>query len=162
MLTDEALTGRNLKAADMLIDLMGESVQRENHALKRKELKLKEDAVKGIPEKAEEPTLYKSLGGRYKMTFKKLSPKQKTVFKWCYKDDYKAIICDGAVRSGKTICMITSFILWAMRRFDGATFGICGKTVRSAERNIIMPLQSIVDITLFQSYLYPFRQSADC
>ena len=49
MLTDEALTGRNLKAADMLIDLMGESVQRENHALKRKELKLKEDAVKGVP-----------------------------------------------------------------------------------------------------------------
>lgn len=61
MLTDEALTGRNLKAADMLIDLMGESVQRENHALKRKELKLKEDAVKGITEKAEEPTLYKAL-----------------------------------------------------------------------------------------------------
>lgn len=61
MLTDEALTGRNLKAADMLIDLMGESVQRENHALKRKELKLKEDAVKGIPEKSEEPTLYKAL-----------------------------------------------------------------------------------------------------
>ena len=61
MLTDEALTGRNLKAADMLIDLMGESVQRENQALKRKELKLKEDAVKGVPEKAEEPTLYKAL-----------------------------------------------------------------------------------------------------
>ena len=61
MLTDEALTGRNLKAADMLIDLMGESVQRGNHALKRKELKLKEDAVKGITEKAEEPTLYKAL-----------------------------------------------------------------------------------------------------
>ena len=61
MLTDEALTGRNLKAADMLIDLMGESVQRENHALKRKELKLKEDAVKGVPEKSEEPTFYKAL-----------------------------------------------------------------------------------------------------
>ena len=88
------------------------------------------------------------------MTFKKLSPKQKTVFKWCYKDDYKAIICDGAVRSGKTICMITSFILWAMRRFDGATFGICGKTVRSAERNIIMPLQSIVDITHYFKVTY--------
>ena len=81
------------------------------------------------------------------MTFHKLSKKQKQVFKWCYKDDYKAIICDGAVRSGKTICMITSFVLWSMKRFDGATFGICGKTVRSAERNIIMPLQSIVDIT---------------
>lgn len=61
MLTDEALTERNLKAADMLIDLMGESVQRGNQALKRKELKLKEDAVKGVPEKSEEPTLYKAL-----------------------------------------------------------------------------------------------------
>ena len=81
------------------------------------------------------------------MTFAKLSAKQKTVFKWCYNSDYKALICDGAVRSGKTICMITSFILWAMRCFNGATFGICGKSVGSAERNIIMPLQAIVDIT---------------
>ena len=81
------------------------------------------------------------------MTFHKLSAKQKQVFKWCYKDDYKALICDGAVRSGKTICMITSFILWAMDGFDGAVFGICGKTVRSAERNIIQPLQTITDIT---------------
>lgn len=62
MLTDEALTGRNLKAADMLLDLMGESVQRETLALKRKELKLKEDAVKSSnPETAEEPMLYKAL-----------------------------------------------------------------------------------------------------
>lgn len=81
------------------------------------------------------------------MTFAKLSPKQKIVFRWCYKNKHRAIICDGAVRSGKTICMITSFILWAMRRFDGATFGICGKTVRSAERNIILPMQSITDLT---------------
>lgn len=81
------------------------------------------------------------------MTFHKLSAKQKQVFKWCYKDGYKAIICDGAVRSGKTICMITSFILWAMDGFNGAIFGICGKTVRSAERNIIQPLQTIADIT---------------
>ena len=88
------------------------------------------------------------------MTFTKLSPKQKTIFRWCYKDNYKAIICDGAVRSGKTICMITSFILWAMRKFDGATFGICGKTVRSAERNIIMPLQTIVDITCYFKVTY--------
>lgn len=83
------------------------------------------------------------------MTFEKLSAKQKKIFRWCYRDEYKAIICDGAVRSGKTICMVTSFILWAMRRFNGATFGICGKTVRSAERNIIIPIQSIADITCY-------------
>lgn len=88
------------------------------------------------------------------MTFKRLSPKQKQVFRWCYKNEYKAIICDGAVRSGKTICMITSFILWAMKRFNGATFGICGKTVRSTERNIIMPLQTIVDITCYFKVTY--------
>jgi len=83
------------------------------------------------------------------MTFKKLSAKQKQVFRWCYGDRYKAIICDGAVRSGKTVCMTASFILWAMKEFDGAVFGICGKTVRSAERNIIVPLTSIVDITAY-------------
>lgn len=81
------------------------------------------------------------------MTFEKLSSKQKIVFQWCYSTDYKAIICDGAVRSGKTICMITSFILWAMHGFKGENFGICGKTVASAERNIIRPLQKIIDIT---------------
>lgn len=88
------------------------------------------------------------------MTFEKLSPKQKEVFKWCYKPNHKAIICDGAVRSGKTICMITSFILWAMKNFDKASFGICGKTVASAERNIIMPLRNIVDITHYFKIKY--------
>lgn len=88
------------------------------------------------------------------MTFTKLSPKQKSIFKWCYNSGYKAIICDGAVRSGKTICMITSFVLWAMKNFTGATFGICGKTVRSAERNIITPLQQIADLTHYFKITY--------
>lgn len=92
------------------------------------------------------------------MTLKKLSPKQKEVLKWCHKpstkDTYEAIICDGAVRSGKTVVMIASFILWAMRYFNGANFGICGKTVRSAERNIIQPLQQIADITQYFNIKY--------
>ncbi|MCM1024634.1 MAG: PBSX family phage terminase large subunit [Prevotella sp.] len=88
------------------------------------------------------------------MTFTKLSPKQKRIFKWCYEDGCNALICDGAVRSGKTVCMITSFILWAMKSFDGAVFGICGKTVRSAERNIITPLMSIADITAYFKVSY--------
>ncbi len=83
------------------------------------------------------------------MTFSKLSPKQKEVFTWCYSPDHDAIICDGAVRSGKTMCMTASFILWAMNRFSGAVFGICGKTICSAERNIISPLFEIADITRY-------------
>ncbi len=83
------------------------------------------------------------------MTFSVLSPKQKIIFKWCYNSDKTAIICDGAVRSGKTVCMITSFILWAMKCFNGGIFGICGKTVRSVERNIISPLMDIADINAY-------------
>lgn len=87
------------------------------------------------------------------MTFEKLSKKQRMLLKWCHmpstRDKYDAIICDGAVRSGKTVVMITSYILWAMKNFNESNFAICGKTVQSAERNIITPLQSIVDITYY-------------
>ena len=75
------------------------------------------------------------------MMITKLSPKQKRLLTWPYSDEYKALVCDGAVRSGKTVVMTTGFILWAMMTFDGQNFGICGKTVASAERNIIMPAQ---------------------
>lgn len=88
------------------------------------------------------------------MTFKTVSEKQKQVFQWWNKTDYKAIICDGAVRSGKTMCMITSFIHWAMRNFNGCNFGICGKTVASAERNIERPLIGIADLTHYYKLEY--------
>ena len=88
------------------------------------------------------------------MTFETVSEKQKQVFQWWNKTDYKAIICDGAVRSGKTMCMITSFIHWAMRNFNGCNFGICGKTVASAERNIERPLIGIADITHYYKLKY--------
>ena len=54
--------------------------------------------------------------------------------------DYDALICDGAIRSGKTTIMSVAFILWAMREFSGQCFGVCSKTVRTAEKNIIRPL----------------------
>lgn len=87
------------------------------------------------------------------MTFETLSDKQKKVFTW-WQGSEKALICDGAVRSGKTICMITSYILWAMHNFNYCNFGICGKTVASAERNIIRPLQTIIDITHYFKLSY--------
>lgn len=88
------------------------------------------------------------------MTFKVLSEKQKQIFRWWNKTNYKAIICDGAVRSGKTMCMITSYIHWAMRNFNGCNFGICGKTVASAERNIERPILGIADITYYYKLKY--------
>ncbi len=71
-----------------------------------------------------------------------LSPKQTKILKWPY-TGHTALICDGAVRSGKTSIMSLSFILWAMGNFSGCNFAMCGKTVGSAERNIIQPLLSI-------------------
>ncbi|MCD8381527.1 MAG: PBSX family phage terminase large subunit [Clostridiales bacterium] len=92
------------------------------------------------------------------MTLSELSPKQKTVLKWAFtpstRDRYRAIICDGAVRSGKTVCMLTAFILWAMRYFNGQSFGICGKTVASAERNIVRPAQEQADLQAYFSLIY--------
>ncbi|MBD5153773.1 MAG: PBSX family phage terminase large subunit [Oscillibacter sp.] len=70
------------------------------------------------------------------------SPKQLQVLKWPY-TGHRALICDGAVRSGKTSVMSLSFLLWAMGDFNGCAFAICGKSVGSAERNIIAPLLSV-------------------
>jgi PBSX family phage terminase large subunit len=50
---------------------------------------------------------------------------------------YEAIVCDGAVRSGKTLAMGLSFFLWGMICFDGARFGVCGKTIASLRRNVL-------------------------
>ena len=58
---------------------------------------------------------------------------------WWNRPDLKAhdgILCDGAVRSGKTISMVVGFFLWSMVSFSGATFAICGKTVGALRRNI--------------------------
>ncbi|WP_347497626.1 PBSX family phage terminase large subunit [Ruminococcus sp. YE71] len=68
------------------------------------------------------------------------SPKQKLVFSWWkqpYANDLDGIICDGAVRSGKTMCMAFSFVLWSMTHFSGRDFAICGKTIGSVRRNIV-------------------------
>ncbi len=51
-----------------------------------------------------------------------------------------AVICDGAVRSGKTLCMGISFVCWAMRRFTGQSFAMCGKAKTSIRRNMVQPL----------------------
>ena len=55
------------------------------------------------------------------MSYVAFSPKQLEVMRWWLpqKDTakYDGIICDGAVRSGKTLCMSVSFVSWAMFSF---------------------------------------------
>ena len=75
------------------------------------------------------------------MKYGAFSPKQKTVLTWWMPGDahcaYEAIVCDGAVRSGKTLAMGLGFFLWAMICFDKQRFGICGKTIQSLRRNVL-------------------------
>ena len=71
-----------------------------------------------------------------------ISPKQKKILAFPY-SNYDALICDGAVRSGKTSIMMWAFIRWAMESFSGQRFGICGKTVDSATKNIVVPFISM-------------------
>lgn len=71
-----------------------------------------------------------------------ISQKQKKILAFPY-SRYDALICDGAVRSGKTSIMTWAFIEWAMREFNGQRFGICGKTVDSCTKNIIIPFISM-------------------
>lgn len=72
------------------------------------------------------------------------SEKQREILRFPYRPQYEALICDGAVRSGKTSVMSLSFFLWGMANFDGRSFALCGKSVGAVERNIVTPLLSIV------------------
>ncbi len=78
-----------------------------------------------------------------KMGINAFSEKQRLTLKWwnlpAYKH-YDAIICDGAVRSGKTLSMSLGFVLWASASFSGEAFALCGKTVTSLRRNVVTPL----------------------
>jgi PBSX family phage terminase large subunit len=56
-----------------------------------------------------------------------------------------AIICDGAVRSGKSFCMSVSFALWAFSGFgEDRNFALCGKTIISLRRNVVRPLLGLL------------------
>lgn len=77
------------------------------------------------------------------MKITKLSLKQKIAMRWWASQKfsgYDAIICDGAVRSGKTLSMSLGFVFWASQRFNGGAFAMCGKTITSLRRNVVTPL----------------------
>lgn len=78
-------------------------------------------------------------------TFQPFSPRQKKILTWWLPNspvkDYDGIIADGAIRSGKTVCMSLSFVFWAMSTFNGQNFAMCGKTIGSFRRNVLFWLK---------------------
>ncbi len=80
--------------------------------------------------------------------FKPFSPKQKKLLYW-WEDgsphkDKDIVIADGAIRSGKTIAMICSFLRWSQKNFNGEDFIIAGKSIGALKRNVIKPMQQIM------------------
>lgn len=87
--------------------------------------------------------------------FKTFSTKQKQILTWWRNNspvkDMDGIIADGAIRSGKTVSMALSFVMWAMDSFNMQNFGMCGKTVGSFRRNVWFWLKLIL---LTRGYSY--------
>ena len=71
-----------------------------------------------------------------------ISSKQRKILAFPH-TKYDALICDGAIRSGKTSFMTVAFIDDAMRRYKNQRFGICGATVDSAIKNVIVPYMGL-------------------
>lgn len=88
------------------------------------------------------------------MTFKQFSKQQMRIFNWWTLERWDAVIADGAIRSGKTMCMSISFVLWAMHSYRHQTFAFCGKTIESLRRNVIIPL-----LGYYLNGLYQFKEN---
>ena len=82
------------------------------------------------------------------MKYAVFSPRSLLTMTWWQTERYKdkdAIICDGSIRSSKTVSMSIGFILWSWRCFNGKTFAICGKTIESLRRNVITQLPTLFE-----------------
>lgn len=66
------------------------------------------------------------------------------------------IIADGAIRSGKTVSMALSFVMWAMESFQDENLAMCGKTIGSFRRNVLAPLKVML---LSRGYRYTDRRA---
>ncbi len=88
---------------------------------------------------------HKKSGGQQSFHFSPFSRKQKKVLTWWCQNspvnEKDGIIADGAIRSGKTVSMSLSFVMWAMSPFDGQNFAMCGKTIGSFRRNVLFWLK---------------------
>ncbi len=92
------------------------------------------------------------------------SKKQMQVLTWWLREEtrgYDAVICDGAVRSGKTLSMSLSFVLWAMSCFTQQAFGLCGRTVSALRRNLVVPLLPRLSALQFSCQDKPSRGYVD-
>ena len=60
-------------------------------------------------------------------------------------EDRRIVLADGAIRSGKTVAMILSFLLWSLTCFQGRDFIMAGVTSGALARNVLSPMLSMLE-----------------
>lgn len=73
------------------------------------------------------------------------SPKQRRVLEWWREEGYDAVICDGAVRSGKTFALSVSFFLWAMSCFQRQSFALCAASINAVRRTMLAQARPVME-----------------
>ena len=80
--------------------------------------------------------------------FRPFSTKQTKLLTWWLPESGVAhkqgIIADGAIRSGKTVSMSLSYVMWAMESYNEQNFALCGKTIGSFRRNVLAVLKPML------------------
>lgn len=92
------------------------------------------------------------------------SNKQKKILTWWTKtspvSSKDAIVCDGAIRSGKTIIMSLSYVIWASESYNGQMFGMAGKTISSFRRNVWITLAVLLRLRGYKIKKVPEMKDA--
>ena len=81
--------------------------------------------------------------------FQPFSRKQKQLLYWWRPgsgaEHYRMVLADGAIRSGKTVAMILSFLEWSLTDFTSGEFIIAGVTTGALKRNVLTPLFGMLE-----------------
>ena len=81
--------------------------------------------------------------------FRPFSAQQRRLLNWWREgsghERCRIVLADGAIRSGKTVAMILSFLLWSQTAFSGQDFILAGVTSRALARNVLGPLLGMLE-----------------
>ena len=82
--------------------------------------------------------------------FKPFSKNQLKLLSWWTnaspKKEADYIVASGSIRSGKTLIMSLSYVLWGMQQYNNMNFGMAGKTISSFYRNVWIMLKMILKL----------------
>ena len=82
--------------------------------------------------------------------FQPFSLKQRRLINWWRPgsgvEGCRIVLADGAIRSGKTVAMILSFLQWSLTCFRDGNFILAGVTAGALKRNVLIPLLGMLEV----------------